>query len=751
MSPKAAPAASPTISQPATLAPGLHAAETLQYQSKFDLKVFQQNAIKCIEDRESVVVTAPTGSGKTVIAYAGMMKALREGRTFIYTAPLKAICEQKFQEFKVEIAEQMLKDKAFWKLDQLTDTEAKAQATKLANTKVGLITGDRPGKDSINPEAPVKIMTTEIYNLSSQTDFYSTPSRQRSLPKDRTVVFDELHYLGDADRGRIWEESIMFTPREAQVIGLSATIGNATRLTEWIDGKLTQPTKLISAPEAERPVKLKYYSFNKQATDLDKMAIVGFGDKETLKADHRQGLKQAIAAGEYIDRQLNQLVGLANTLVDHDKVPAIFFILNRKGCDEAAEHFAKYLPDIVSEAERTEIQTAINAAIEKNPRLILEKQYLEPLLSGVAPHHAEHLPEYKALVEELFEKRLVKIVFATSTLAAGINMPARTTVLTQLSRGSGDNEEQLTVSEFKQMAGRAGRAGLDTEGNVIVCADPGQERSIQTQYIDAPADDIRSSLKPNYQTLLTIINDQAKSPKELEASIKDYLKGSFMSFRSLEPEGMVQLVKDSYVYMANLLRQLGYIDGQNRLTDKGRMAKEIKFNNPVFVIEFMFALSQALRSQGAAVRAEALAGVLSLFAQGESDGTIDAFIKSEKEKEAERDKPNPVIPLLELLAKTQNDIATQQGELNSCIRDNFPSLDHTNFYTVLNWANSCVSKSRDNEIQRLRHYCKDEPPGRVIDALKRTAKIIEYLNKAAEIPNFPALLKEPLDLFRNPY
>ncbi len=691
------------------------------YKPKFALKKFQADSIACIERGEGVMVTAPTGSGKTVIAYDAMMKALKEKRTFIYAAPLKAINEQKLREFQKEIAEQMFRAKSDWNLDS-NPTRAREQAIDFVKTNVGLITGDRV----IHPEAPVKIMTTEVYNLMSKSN---------TLDKNRTVVFDEFHYLGDRGRGRVWEESIMFTPPEAQVICLSATMGNADSLTQWanqtVHGKQAK-IKLIQAPEAERPVKLRYYIFNEDAGKRIRL--------KPLEGEGTLSMKLQVDRGASLFN--HQLLGLVKLLKIKDKLPVVFFRLNRSECDESAKYFVEHKLQLTNSKDREDIAKAIAVAKARNPRLEkLEAKYLPLLLSGVASHHAEHLPEYNALVEELFEKKLVKAVVATSTLAAGVNMPARTTVITQLSRGSGAREIPLSVSEVRQMAGRAGRAGLDKEGNVIIFADLNQVDQIKEQYIDAPPENIYSSLRPNYEILFNL-TAQAQSDKALEAALEKYIKRSLGHFQAIEKEEDLERTKRDYLQMLKLLKELHYISDKNQITNKGKIAQEIKFNNPLFVTEFLFGLAEYIRDKGPEFqfRPDALAAVVSLFSQNYRLHSKEKFEKFRKSLDS---KASDVNPLLDIFIKTRDSLDDKQSSTG--IWSMSPSIDYNKFLTVRNWTNSCVAEPDNGEIGRLAKLCKGEPPGAVLDALRRTAKLIEYISKAKQIANFPKLLKAPLE------
>ncbi len=767
--------------------PNFHANFSYHYKPAakgpdFKLRPFQQDAINRVEEAKTLLLTAPTGAGKTSIAYAAMMKALYEGRTFIYTAPLKAINEQKQDEFKTEIINQLVENRELWKerlfagIDLSDETMVKERAKAFADNAVGLITGDRQTKGYLN--APVKIMTTEIYNMMSQRDFYQ-PEKEPYLKSNRTVVFDENHYLGDPDRGWVWEESIMFTPDTAQIIGLSATVGNAQELTDWMKQTVYRkiPTKveLIQVPLEDRPVPLKYFSFNKQSNKESKMQVKSFNGKEIWSIDSEVAKEEEAEAasatdGEKIKRIDKQLVALTKILKTHDKLPAIFFRFSRAGCDVAVDEIASDPNiDLVTEDERSQIEAEILKAQQEDEYLKLEDT--SPLLQGVAAHHAEHLPSYKKLVEKLFEKGLIKAVCATSTLAAGINMPARTVVITDLERRTsvGNKVETFSVSAVKQMSGRAGRPGLnkqsnqagDQEGNVIFMCDPNEEKKIQTKYINAQPEKIISNLKPHYQTLFTMLdsltNAKGTLDQKVESFIKYYSENSLLEFQTKPGDldkdlpARINIFKDNYKAMIKLLWELNYITDTGQLTAKGKIAKEIKFGNPIFITEFIYKIDEIMRKEKLSVRLGEFAALMSMFAQDESTCEEDELQKF-MDKTCESAKATPgfmkISQLFNAFIGQHN--AIRQKQLLAGVTTEPLSIDYGNFYAVRNWTGYGENSRGLNDLEQFRTIKgENDPPGKALKGLQRVLKLLGYLNKAkismgTSMP-FPRTIKECLE------
>lgn len=437
----------------------------------FELDDFQKEACKCIENKESVVVCAPTGAGKTVIAEFAIQCALKNDERIFYTTPLKALSNQKFNDF----------------------------SQKYGADKVGLLTGD----SSFNRNAQIVVMTTEVFrNMLYCTNFGSISD---NMQKVRYVVLDEVHYMNDEQRGTVWEESIIYCPTDVQIIALSATVANADKLTEWIN-TVHSKTKLINTDF--RPVPLRYYYFDSSQpnTILPLLSPGGLLNKKIRpeKKEFRRGPRGKA-------QQKSHVKDVVRNLYEKDMLPAIYFTFSRKKCDEQMEKCASLC--LVTKQEQEEIKRIINEYIAENPYLYKNK-HIEFLLQGVASHHAGLLPSWKVLVEKLFQKGLIKVVFATETLAAGINMPARSTVISSISKRTDDGHRMLTASEFLQMSGRAGRRGMDEVGYVTIVGTPFQSPQEVADLVLSDANPLESRFAPSYSMVLNLLQrftlDEAK-------------------------------------------------------------------------------------------------------------------------------------------------------------------------------------------------------------------------------------------------
>jgi superfamily II RNA helicase len=384
--------------------------DTIDEYRGFKLDPFQTEAIKHINHGESVVVTAPTGTGKTLVADYVIENSFRQGKRVIYTAPIKALSNQKFKEFKRLLGEE----------------------------HVGILTGDIV----INPQASVLIMTTEIFRniLHTEVDRVSDVAY---------VIFDEIHYIDDPSRGSVWEESLIFMPPHMRFLGLSATIPNVDELANWIKAVQNRPVHVVY--HNKRAVPLEHHFFEKKLGITTREKVL----KRAKRISNRRS--------EFSTNHLNLLEEI---LPEYS--PILFFTFSRRRCETHA-HEAASIYDLVEPRLKKEINEVIDSYIDKYKSAGVDRlDTLRPLLlKGIGYHHAGMLPILKDIVEELFETRKLKLLYCTETFAVGLNFPCKTVCFDSVSKWDGVVFRPLKNREYFQMAGRAGRRGMDERGYVF--------------------------------------------------------------------------------------------------------------------------------------------------------------------------------------------------------------------------------------------------------------------------------------------
>ncbi|MEM9511313.1 MAG: DEAD/DEAH box helicase [Cyanobacteria bacterium P01_E01_bin.48] len=496
----------------------------------FALDEFQLEAISALNCSESVVVCAPTGSGKTLIGEYAIHRALASNCRVFYTTPLKALSNQKFRDF----------GEAF------------------GSDRVGLLTGDV----SIHRDAPILVMTTEIF----RNMLYGTPIGEvgTSLEGVQAVVLDECHYMNDRQRGTVWEESIIYCPPTIQLVALSATIANSGQLTDWID-KVHGTTRLIYSDY--RPVPLEFSFANTKGLfpllERDKQGRLTCNPR--LKTKRPQKLQKRSDRPPAPER-----FRVVQRLRSRDMLPAIFFIFSRRGCDTAVTEMGQ-IDLLDSDRERESLHAQIRQFCAENPKGV-RKHQLEPLYRGIAAHHAGILPAWKSLVESLFQQGLIKVVFATETLAAGINMPARTTAISSLSKRTDNGHRLLTASEFLQMSGRAGRRGKDTIGYVVTMQTPFEGAREAAYLATSEADPLVSQFTPSYGMVLNLLQKHAlETARELvERSFGQYL----LSLQSVTTPAALEGVAANVAQLDDILAGVTVEDLQTYQKLRGRLREE---------------------------------------------------------------------------------------------------------------------------------------------------------------------------------
>lgn len=430
------------------------------YGFNFELDDFQKEAIEHIKNGKSVVVCAPTGAGKTCIAQSAIHLALENGTRIFYTTPLKALSNQKFYDFSRTYGEE----------------------------NVGLLTGDT----TINREAQIVVMTTEVFrNMLYGTTFGALKDNLKDV---KYVVLDEVHYMNDEQRGTVWEESIIYCPTNIQIIALSATVQNSKQLTNWIN-TVHSGTEHVFTDFRPVPLRFYYYDSSKPDTVLPLLTPEGKLNKKIKPESKYKYFNKKTAVK-------NPVASITMALKEKNMLPAIYFTFSRKKCDENAKKCSSL--ELLTKEETLEINRLVDEYIGENPYLENNPQ-IDLIKKGVASHHAGLLPGWKLLVERLFQKGLIKMVFATETLAAGINMPARTTVISSVSKRTDEGHRMLSANEFLQMSGRAGRRGMDEIGYVVIVGTPFQTPEEVAALATSDSNPLESKFSPCYSMVLNLL------------------------------------------------------------------------------------------------------------------------------------------------------------------------------------------------------------------------------------------------------
>ncbi len=480
---------------------------------------FQKQAMDYISEGYSVLVCAPTGSGKTAIAEHVIEESIKRKEGVIYTAPIKALSNQKFREFQ--------------------------SATQ---GRVGILTGDI----TLESHQSVLIMTTEIFRNKILQD-------EKSLESYRWIIFDEIHYLDDYERGSVWEESLIFLPKHMRFLGLSATIPNIQELAVWLESIHQREVKVVL--EHKRPVPLHFF-FQCQGYIYDNLAELV---KKELKDSKKRFYSKAYHAA-HESLKPNRPLSLIKHLRENELLPCIYFAFSRRKVEFLAQDMKGW--DFLNEAEKGEIKSVFEKLCERFD-LVNEPsaRQIAPFIErGIGYHHAGMLPTLKEVIERLFTSRLLKIIFTTETFALGINMPARSVIFDELSKFSGRFYENLTTRDFYQMAGRAGRRSIDTEGFVFCRVNPLDitPESLQRIIYGTP-EKVSSQFNASYATLLNLY-------QHYKENLYDIYPRSFHYFhvKKMLRKQALELLHAK----VNVLKELGFIR-KNHLTQKGQFACQV--------------------------------------------------------------------------------------------------------------------------------------------------------------------------------
>ncbi|MFT4156662.1 MAG: DEAD/DEAH box helicase [Microbacterium sp.] len=505
-------------------------------RQRFELDPFQLAGCQALEHGKSVLVAAPTGAGKTIVGEFAIHLAMQTpGEKAFYTTPMKALSNQKFREL----------------------------ASVYGADQVGLLTGDT----NINGSARIVVMTTEVL----RNMIYADSAALRDL---RYVVMDEVHYLADRFRGAVWEEVIIHLPQHVRLVSLSATVSNAEEFGDWLDTVRGDTEVIVSET---RPVPLEQHvlvrddllplfderaGFATTTVNQELMRIRSFTGSnyennrsaQSYRSDrhagrhpqraHRGGRRPDARRIERVDRpEVVRLLERANLL------PAIFFIFSRVGCDAAVQQIRRSGLQLTSPEERSQIRSITKdrtrSLHDEDLGVLGFWEWLDNLERGVAAHHAGLLPAFKEVVEELFQRKLVKAVFATETLALGINMPARTVVLEKMEKFNGEARVAITSGEYTQLTGRAGRRGIDVEGHAVVQWTEGMDPQSVAALASRRTYPLNSSFRPTYNMAVNLIDLFGKN------RAREILESSFAQFQADRAVvGLARQVRDAQQSLA---------------------------------------------------------------------------------------------------------------------------------------------------------------------------------------------------------
>ncbi len=489
----------------------------------FTLDKFQEEAIDAIDRNDSVVVSAPTGSGKTLIADYIIDREIKRGVRVVYTAPIKALSNQKYKEFCGYFGED----------------------------KIGLLTGDVVK----NPRAQIVIMTTEIYRNMVLID-------EASVSDVSYVIFDEIHYINDIERGHVWEESIIFSRPEVRFLCLSATIPNAEEFADWIES--IKKHKVIVIKHTERPVPL-HKSFFDSELGITTMGAIKSAKETTHYSDvwKKKGKKKHVVPAPDHIVLIEQI---------RDKLPCLFFNFSRQSCQKKALELSKKnffgTDSRVISIMREKLK---DAPVEINS--LKSTQILKQTLpKGIGFHHAGLIPIMKDVVEELFSQGLIKVLYTTETFAVGINMPAKSVCFESLRKYDGISFRFLNSKEFFQIAGRAGRRGIDKEGFVFVMIDRrdfdyGKLRKITI----SDTEPLKSQFKLSVNTTLNLIKSHTPQETE-EILVKSFYY--YQKYGKMEVGEGVNPIQRTFKNQKAKLEKMGYVRGWG-LTEKGEFSSRI--------------------------------------------------------------------------------------------------------------------------------------------------------------------------------
>ena len=620
--------------------------EEIKYR-EFILDPFQVEAVQSIEKHNSVVVSAATGTGKTLIADYAINKWKNLNKRIIYTAPIKALSNQKYRDFKKEYGEE----------------------------SVGIMTGDVV----INPEAHLLIMTTEIYRNMLLT-------KDPIIDSISYVIFDEIHFMSDEERGTIWEESIIFSPESIRFLCLSATIPNAKEFAEWIESIKSHKVDVVSYTKRAVPLTHFLFDVDYGIITMDKAAELSRNNQmpDYYKVLRRQRRKKRTDEKP----KMPQHYELVKSLKEEGKLPCIFFVFSRRGCEDKASELSMK-EDFLNKDQKQKVILYFNSMVKDEYKKLESVQLMKRVLQkGIGIHHAGVLPVLKEIVETLFAEGIIKVLYATETFAVGINMPAKSVAFSSLVKFDGKTFNFMRSKEYFQMAGRAGRRGIDKEGVAISLLERRSELDKMIRLTTSDSEPIISQFKLATNTVLNMLNNHTEEEREV------ILRSNFDYFLKKRDDGGIRIK----VRFNNIVKKLianAYVTQDKKLTEKGLFATKI-YSNEMLVTElFSGKLYEKLTDTEICVL---IGSIIYEFRRG------DKFYRTKNNKKYE-----------DLVYKVS---------VNKIIQKELNRLAIRDLWTVIsNWANGCSFE----ELMEMSDYQE----GDYIRLFRQIADCMNQIRKAS--------------------
>jgi superfamily II RNA helicase len=615
----------------------------------FELSNFQRKAAAALDTDHNVLVAAPTGAGKTLVAEYAIHLATSQGKRSLYTAPIKALSNQKFRDF--------------------TEDEA--------IPSVGLSTGDI----SLQSDSQVLVMTTEILRNTLIED-------AESLANVGVVVFDEVHFMDDPERGSVWEETLMFLPKNVIIVALSATIANLGQFAAWLERVRERPITIVE--ETKRPVPLKHYLFHPKAGIFSQHRL-----KQVAKRFSEQSRNRNFKRRDDTE--------LLNSIINDNNLPALYFCFSRKLTESKARSTARNR-SLTSKDEREQFEAIWQQAkgeFQFNDERGAMADLHDILERGIGYHHAGMLPQQKEIVERLFSKALIKLLYTTETFAMGINMPARCVVFDSLMKFDGIDFDYMRTRDYLQMAGRAGRLGMDDEGLVYSVLEFDDIMGAPIHRIqDGSVEPITSRFNLDYATLVHLhgIAGSEEATKVWEKSFAAYQAREHSKQREeRNRRHMRALLKKRFEFLS----AMGYIGEGSEILGRGRTSLHL-FGYEIQLTEMLY---EGIFED---ITPEALSAVVAAtIHQGRPRDTYPKYV---------------LRPIQELLRQAKRVVEhARDQEVMSGLESTIKQLDESMSAAIYEYANGC-------DFYRLNKFTS-AAPGDFVRIARMTVQYLRHLER----------------------